>query len=78
MAKINHIVFENLRVEMARKQLSIQDMASCMGITRDTLSGKLSRKRPIHLDEALCIARKFFPDYDVYYLFKELVEGESV
>ena len=73
MARTNNIAFENLRAEMARKQLSITEMSNFLGMTRDTLGYKLSRKRPINLDEALCIAEKFFPEHDVYYLFHELV-----
>lgn len=73
MAKPNNIAFENLRAEMGRKQLSIREMSNFLGITRDTLGNKLSRKRPINLDEAFRIAREFFPEHDVYYLFKELV-----
>lgn len=68
---------ENLRAEMARKQLSIADIANYLGITRDTLGYKLSRKRQINLDEALRIARKFFPERDVYYLFKELISDDE-
>lgn len=77
MAKTNNVAFENLRAEMGRKQLTIAKMADYLGITRDTLGNKLSRKRPINLDEALRIARKFFPNTDVYYLFKELVPKDD-
>lgn len=73
MAKANKIAFENLRAEMARKQLSITELANFLGIARDTLGYKLSGKRPLNLNEALCIAKVFFPEHDVYYLFKELV-----
>ena len=66
MAKTNNVAFENLRAEMARKQVSILEMSNYLGITRDTLGYKLAGKRPINLDEALRIARKFFPEHDVY------------
>lgn len=76
MARANSIAFENLRAEMARKQLSIAQIAETLGITRETLGCKLSRKRQINLDEALRIAREFFPERDVYYLFKELIPDD--
>lgn len=76
MARMNNIIFENLRAEMARKRVTISEMAEYLQINRDTLGNKLARKRPINLDEALRIARKFFPEHDVYYLFKELVDDE--
>lgn len=77
MAKINNIAFENLRVEMARKCLTIKEISGFLGISRDTLACKLSRKRSINLDEALRIAKYFFPECDIYYLFKELVEIDN-
>lgn len=76
MARGSKIAFENLRAEMARKDLSIAEMARYLGITRGTLSSKFSRKSSINLDEALRIARRFFPESDVYYLFEELVPEE--
>lgn len=66
------IAFANLRAEMARKNISIQDIAKTLGVNRDTASGKLSRKRAINLDEAFVIERKLFPGYGVEYLFQEL------
>lgn len=77
MAKINNIAFVNLRAEMARKQLSISEIANYLGIIRDTLGYKLARKRPINLDEALYISNKFFPERDVYHLFNELIDSEQ-
>lgn len=76
MARKSNIIFENLRAEMARKNVTILMMAKEIGITRDTLGAKLSGKRPINLDEALIISRKFFPEHDVYYLFKELINDD--
>lgn len=73
MKKANGIAFENLRAEMARKQLSIEELAVTLSITKDTLEYKLSRKKPINLDEAMYIAKEFFPECDLFYLFKELI-----
>lgn len=74
MARENKIMFKNLRAEMARNGLNITIMAKELGMTRDTLSYKLAGKRAINLDEAMRIARTFFPEHDVYYLFQELSE----
>ena len=67
--KQNNIAFDNLRAEMARKNICIQDMARICAYNRDTLSRKLSKKSPINLDEAFDIQSKMFPDLDVRYLF---------
>lgn len=77
MGKTNRIMFKNLRAEMARKEITISDMAAKLGITRDTLGYKLSGKRMINLNEALSIAKEFFPECDVYYLFEELAESKQ-
>ena len=73
MARISNVYFENLRAEMARKQISISEMARYLGIARETLGYKLSGKRQINLDEALKLSQKFFPEKDIYYLFKEIL-----
>lgn len=72
MARLNNIAFQNLRAEMARNQITIKEMSDYLGISRDTLANKLSMKRQINLDEALCLSRKFFPNLTLNYLFEEL------
>lgn len=72
MARVNNIAFENLRVEMARKQITIKEMSEFLGISRDTLANKLARKRQLNLDEALSLAKYFFPNSTLDYLFSEL------
>lgn len=59
MAKTN-IAFQNLRAEMARNNIAIKDMAKVVGVTRETMSNKLSRKTSINLDEAFLIVQNVF------------------
>lgn len=73
MARTN-IAFENLRAEMARNNIAIKDMAEAAGVTRDTMSNKLSRKTPINLNEAFLIVTRCFPGSDIWVLFKELAD----
>jgi transcriptional regulator with XRE-family HTH domain len=70
--RIASVSFENLRAEMARKNITGVDISKSLNMTRDTLRNKLSRKSPLALDEACAIARIFFPDKDVRYLFSEV------
>lgn len=77
MSKQNNIMFKNLRAEMARKEITISDIAKKLGMTRDTLGYKLAGKRDIKLNEAMRIAKEFFPEHDVYYLFFELTEPKK-
>lgn len=76
MAKKSNIIFETVRVEMARKLITIKEMAKELNCTRDTLSNKLSGRTMINLDEAIILNEKFFPEYDLKELFKELYENK--
>ncbi|NRT76357.1 hypothetical protein [Clostridium beijerinckii] len=71
------IRFSTLRAEMARKRITIKQIAEKVGVNRDTMGGKLSGKRPLFLNEAFTINRAFFPDKDVIELFKELYEDDE-
>ena len=49
--KRNNVMYENVRVEMARNDLTILDVANRIGMSRETLSRKLSGKSPLNIDE---------------------------
>ena len=72
MSYPNSIVFSNLRAEMARKGITIQNLANELEISRQTASHKFSGKAPLYLDEAIKINKRFFPETTVDYLFQEL------
>lgn len=59
--KHSKIMFENLRAEMARKNITITEIAKTIGVNRDTLGKKFSGKSSLNLDEAFLIQKKFFP-----------------
>lgn len=67
----NQIIYENLRAEMARKNIVICDMSRQIGMNRDTLSRKLAGKSPLYLDEAFRIQKMFFPDVNIVDLFNK-------
>ena len=71
------IMFSELRAEMARKKITIKQLADKVNVNRDTMGGKLSGKRPLYLNEAFIIQRVFFPNKDVITLFKELYKDEQ-
>lgn len=74
--KRNNIMYENLRVEMARRNLAIMDIARETNMNRDTLSRKLSGKSPLYLDEAFKIQMSLFADVEISELFKESARRE--
>lgn len=75
VARPSNIIFSNLRAEMARQQITIQGIASVLGVGRDAASQKLSGKTPITLAEAFQIEKQCFPDSDIRYLFSELSDA---
>lgn len=74
MALPANIQFSNLRAEMARNGVTVQDIADSISVNRDTAARKLSRKSPITLDEAFKIERKFFKGLGIPYLFSESMD----
>jgi len=66
------ISYANLRAEMARGKVTIQQLADAVRIDRSTMGLKLSGKSPILLHEASLINAKFFPKHNLPYLFQEL------
>lgn len=73
--KHSKIMFENLRAEMARKNITITEIAKTIGVNRDTLGKKFSGKSSLNLDEAFLIQKKFFPEMEVQLFFQELNEN---
>lgn len=71
MAKAN-IQFENLRIAMAVKNYTVQDLADAINVNRDTMGKKLARKSQIYLSEACDIQKKLFPEMTVEKLFEEI------
>jgi len=49
------MVGSNLKAEMARRGLTVREMARMLGITPNTFSTKINGKRPWLLEEAMCI-----------------------
>ena len=67
--RANNVAYPNLRAEMSRKNIGVLDIARALGTNRDTVSRRLSRRTSISLDEAFNIQQKFFPEFDLLYLF---------
>lgn len=67
----NRMIYPNLRAEMAREKITIQEIATELNRRRETVSEKLSGKKRLYLREAFAIQRIFFPDLSLEYLFEE-------
>ena len=71
------VAYANLRAEMARKNVTIKNVAEILGVRSDAAGRKLSGKTKINLDEAIEIQEKLFPEASLKYLFEELYEKKS-
>ena len=60
----------NLRAEMARKKVSIEDIAECLQIHINSASNKVNGNTAFSIEESVKIQETFFPDLELKYLFK--------
>lgn len=60
----------NLKKEIARKKLSAAKVAELVGMSRYTLSRKITERNSFTRDEMYHIHDTVFPDTDFYELFK--------
>jgi len=65
----------NLRGEMARKRISIEDMSAFLGIHRNSVTNKLNGVCAFSIDESMKIQEEFFPDLELKYLFNQNKKG---
>lgn len=60
-----------LNIDEARKKkgISIVDIADYLCVRSQTVSDKLRGKYPFTFQEAMLVQEKFFPEYELKYLF---------
>ena len=68
-------MFNNLKAEMARKNLTVADLSESTGIRYQTLAGKLRGDSVLTVDEALKIKSALGVDMPFEELFNQ--DGES-
>lgn len=66
-------MFENLKAEMARKNLSIMDLSKDeeLGLSYETLRNKFSGKTEWNKREMFLLKKKYFKDKSIEYLFEQ-------
>lgn len=65
----------NLKGEMAKKNITIEDIAKLLNMHRNSISKKINGPSSFSIEEAFAVKKKFFPDCDMKELFK--VETEE-
>ena len=69
-------MYKNVRAEMSRKGIILEDLAEALGVTVSTVSQKLNGKYPITLNEAKIIKKRLGVALPLEELFEATEEGE--
>ena len=69
-------MYKNVKAEMSRKGIILEDLAEALGLTIGTVSQKLNGKYPITLNEAKIIKKRLGVDIPLEELFEVIEEGE--
>lgn len=69
-------MYRNVKAEMSRKGIILEDLAEALGLTVSTVSQKLNGKYPITLAEAKIIKKRLGVDIPLEELFEVTEEGE--
>ncbi len=62
-------MFPNLRAEMARKNITIKEIAEFLGKTDSWLDNRISGKASLPIVDGVRLRNKFFPEIDIEVLF---------
>jgi plasmid maintenance system antidote protein VapI len=62
-------MFKNLEAEMSRYDVTVKDLALCIGVYEKTMRNYLSRTSKIAWEDARKIKHTFFPQFEMEYLF---------
>ena len=69
-------MYKNVKAEMSRNDITLEDLAEALGKTVSTVSQKLNGKYPITLNEAKIIKKRLGVDIPLEELFEVTEEGE--
>lgn len=67
--------FETLRQQ---KKISLVDIADTLQVRYQTVSDKINGESDFKFGEALLIKEKYFPEYNIEYLFAKEEENERI
>lgn len=60
----------NLRLEMVKDKITIEDLSNLLGIHRNSVANKLNGNSSFSIEESMKIQESFFPNKDLKYLFR--------
>ena len=63
-------MYENLKIEMTRQDISQRELAALLNVHENTIKNKLDGKSSFTIEEAFKIKMAKFPQCELKYLFK--------
>lgn len=69
-------MYKNVKAEMRRRGIILEDLAEALGLTASTVSQKLNGNYPVTLAEAKTIKARLGVDLPLEELFEVFEEGE--
>ncbi|OOG28478.1 transcriptional regulator [Enterococcus casseliflavus] len=70
-------MLNNLEEVRKEKNISLVDMADLLGVRYQTIREKISGDSDFKFGEALAIQEKFFPEYEIKFLFTQKKEDDT-
>lgn len=61
--------YSNLKAELARKGISMEEVSKVLEIHRNSVANKINGDTPFTVEEAFKIQEKYFPKLSLNYLF---------
>ncbi len=65
----------NLKGEMAKRSIKIEDIANVLQIHRNSASNKINGDTAFSIDEAVKVKEAFFPELSLKFLFEKQEVG---
>ncbi len=61
---------KNLKAELAREEIAIEELAKLLNVHRNSVANKLNGVTAFTIDEAFLIQETYFPNLSLGYLFE--------
>lgn len=62
-------MYNNLKIAMLKKKITLKQIAELLGISEKTVSNKISGKTEWYFVEVVKLKKLLFPEYDTDWLF---------
>lgn len=67
----------NIKGEMAKRNIKVEDIANVLNIHRNSASNKINGDTSFSIEEAVKVKETYFPDLSLKYLFEKSKVGRG-